>query len=210
MNLPRYNNFRVDLPPQLLPKWLIDLYTEILTDAGMIGLYAGNPIQCIMESLVGIDLPGLHLVLVEQQTKDVQKTGSITRFWPKGTNSMKVLDDNEMALTFRHIDGFHNYYMLREAINYMADDNAQSILDEVYKSIGNLTVTTQLSKNYQLVNIYQDMVYSNIDGNNFAYAKMASENTFTIRCKYIYYYSEYYYKGKCISKTLHTTQPASK
>ena len=209
MNIPRYNNFRVNLPPGLLPTWITDLYKEILKDDGLLGVYNGDPIQCVMESLVGIDLPGLHLVLVEQQRKDVQRTGSITQFWPKGANNMKVLDDNEMALTFRHIDGFHNYYMLRQAVQYMSDDNAQRLHGEVYKNIGDLMVTTQLSKNYKMVDVYQQVVYSAIDGNSFKYAQMATENTFTIRCKYVYYYSEFFYKGQSISKTLHTVQPTA-
>lgn len=202
MLIPRYNNFEVRLPELVIPHWLHDLYVDILRDADLLKVYAGSPASCISESLVGVHLPGIHMKLTEQTVKDMQGTGSIVRYWPKGMNNMRVLDDNEMALTFRHIDGFHNYYMLRQAITYMSDDNAQAAQGEVYKSIGNLVVTTQLSPNWSIKDIYQDVVYGALDGNEFAYASQASENTFTVRCKFTYYYSEYYCKGQCVSKRM--------
>lgn len=199
MNIPRYNRFKVVLPTTMLPHWLSDLYTDILRDAGLAKVYPTGPYDCINESILGIDIPGIHMKLVEQNKRLVDGVGSVTTYWPIGLNNIRVLDDNSMALTFRHIDGFLNYQMLRDAVAYMADDYAQNAQGEVFKNIGDVRVITQLTDNYAVHYTYQQVVYDAIDGNKFAYAQAASENTFTVRCKFMYYYADYFYKGKCIS-----------
>lgn len=203
MLIPRYNNFAVELPNTMLPQWCIDLWADILKDAGLAKVYNGNPNTAIQEGLVGIAAPGMHLKLTEQVHQDAQKTGSITTYYPKGVNNMRVLDDNEISLQFRHIDGFLTYYMLRDAIAYTSDDNAQRAQGETFKTIGDIAVKNLLTPNYFIRTVYQQVVYSSIDGNEFAYNKMASENTFNVRLKFTYYYSELWYKDKCISQRMY-------
>jgi hypothetical protein len=200
MLIPRYNNFSMLLPHNMLPKFLLDLYTDILRDADLLKNYPNGPSDALAESILGIDVPGIHVKLIEQQENDLQGTGSVTRLWPKGQNAMRMLDDNEMALTFRHIDGFLTYYMMRDAIKYMSDDNAQTAQGETFKKLGNLCLSNTMSPKYSRNTIFQGAIYSGIDGNKFSYSAMASENTFTVRCKFLYAYDEVYYDGKCISK----------
>lgn len=202
MRIPRFNNFKVTFPNQCLPEFMIDMYKDILRDDpdNLLKIYNGNPINCITESVVGIHLPGMHLKLVEQTKQDIQGTGSVIMYWPKGVNNMRVLDDNEMSFQFRHMDGLYNYFMLRGAVAYMADDNAQSAQGETFKTIGDLSLMVSMSKNWATRHVFTNVVYSAIDGTEFSYSNMASEQTFTVRAKFTYYYTEYWYKDKCISK----------
>lgn len=200
MNIPRYNQFRISLPVEILPHFIVDLYTDILRDAGLLKLYSGDVKNCLAEALVGIDLPGIHMTLVEQKSKDAGGTGYVYRYWPKGVNGMRVLDDNEFALTFRHIDGFLNYYMMRDAVEYMSNDTAQAAQGETFKQAGTVLFENRLTDNYSIVTEYQNIVFSAIDGNQFKYSEGANENTFTVRCKFTSYLSSYWYKGNCISK----------
>lgn len=200
MNIPRYNLFRISLPTEILPHFIVDLYTDILRDAGLLKLYSGDVKNCIAESLVGIDMPGIHVNLIEQKSRDTNGTSYVYRYWPKGVNAMRVLDDNEVALTFRHIDGFLNYYMMRDAVEYMSNDTAQSAQGEQFKSAGTVMLENQLTENYSIVTEFQNIVFSAIDGNSFKYSEGANENTFTVRCKFASYLSSYWYKNECISK----------
>ena len=99
-----------------------------------------------------------------------------------------------------HMDGLYNYFMLRGAVAYMADDNAQSAQGETFKTIGDLSLMVSMSKNWSTRHVFTNVVYSAIDGTEFSYSNMASEQTFTVRAKFTYYYTEYWYKDKCISK----------
>jgi hypothetical protein len=206
MLLARYNQFKITVPELILPKWCTELYTDILRDAGLIGTYI-TPFNAVTEGITGLDLPGLHINLVEQTKQAVSRNSSYTALWPKGTNAMRIIDDNEIALTIRHIDGFLTYHALAMAIEYMADDNAQTALGETYKSIGNIKFEQKITDNYTIVTDFCDCVYSAIDGTSFKYNLGASEQTFSVRLKYIQYMKSVYYKGKCITErtSRHTT-----
>lgn len=188
------------MPELIIPHYISDMYKEVLRDADLLPKVYKDPQQCIAESIAGLDMPGLHLQLVEQNRQDKYNKSYLTSYYPRGNNAMRVLDDNELALTFRHVDGFFNYFMLRDAVKFMSSDTWQAAQGEVYKAIGNLSLENMLTDNWSIVSVYKGVVYSAIDGNNFAYNKLASENQFTVRCKFVDYESSYYYKGKAVGK----------
>lgn len=207
MLIPRFNRFYLQLPSYFIPDWIRDLYTALLKDADLLGKVYDTPFTAIAESIVGIAMPGMHLVLVEQTNKDTQgravyatNSKSITSYYPRGLNNIRVLDDNEFALVFRHIDGFINYFMLRDAVKYMADDSWQSAQGETFKSLGDITLTNYLTDNWAIRTNYMQCVFSGIDGTEFAYAEMANEKTFTVRVKFVDYDTDYLYKGKTVER----------
>lgn len=202
MLIPRFNSFRIALPNMMIPNHLKALYDDILNDAGLLNVYSGNCINCITESVTGIQMPGMHLVLIEQTHQDANRRSAIKTYYAKGMNAIRQIDDNEIALTFRLVDGFHNYYLLDMAIAYSADDTAQHAIGETYKSIGDLQFRQQLSNNYELVRTYQTLVYSSIDAQEFAYNAGASEKTFTIRLKFVTYKAEMFKHGKSITENI--------
>lgn len=208
MHLPRYNRFRVSLPTGILPSFLFRRYDEIIADSGLAGVYVNGAKDCLAESLIGIDMPGLHMTLIEQKAKDPAKTGYVTRYWPKGVNGMRTLDDDELGLTFRHIDGFLNYYMLRDAIEYMSNDAAQLAIGEPFKALGTVMVENYLTDNFRVISEFGQCVFSSIDGNEFKYSLGASENSFTVRCKFTTFKSTYY-KGETVvgTQTYHRGNP---
>lgn len=200
MNIPRSNNFRIILPDNIIPTWVKRMYTDILRDAKLLSVYDGNPSNCIVESLTGFESPGKHVTLGEQKKQDASQTGYVTVFYPKGVNAMRTIADDEFALDFRHIDGYHNYHMLEQALLYMTDDFAQSSQSEAYKQLDPFYFEEHLTENWRIVNIYSRVVYKQIDGNSFKYADGPSEKTFTVRFKFSQFQSLYYYKDKLISQ----------
>lgn len=199
MLIPIYNSFRLVLPQNILPHFLIDLGKDMLRDAGLSKVYNNDPINCILESIAGASFPGMHLNLIEQKSADQTNTGSIARYWPKGMNALRSIDDDEFALTFRHINGFANYHLLYLAIEYVASDQMQQMQGEQYKSLLPFQTIQLLSKNYKLVKTYLGLTYKQIDGNEFKYASGVEENTFTIRFKFSQLKSDLYFKDKLIT-----------
>lgn len=199
MLIPRFNRFKIQLPTTIIPHWVHDLFVDILADANLLKVYASEPINCIAESLCGINMPGLHLKLIEQQHQDAAKRGSYTTYYPKGENAMKVIDDNELSLQFRLVDGFHNYNMVKQAVAYMANDNAQSMQGETYKQLGSISVEFELSPNYKQVTTYKHCVYSTLSDISVRFSQKAEESSFTVRIKFVEIEESFYYKGQCIS-----------
>lgn len=200
MNIPRYNRFRLILPELMLPNYIRDMYEHILKDADLIPKVYTKPVQCIAESITGVSVPGVHIKLVEQNRQDADKTAYVSSYWPKGNNAMRIIDDNELALTFRHVDGFFNYLMLRDAVQYMCDDGWQKEQGEIYKVIGDIVLENKLTDSWSVITTYKGVVYSSIDGNDFKYNKLASEESFSVRCKFTSFRSNYAYKGKDVSR----------
>lgn len=199
MLTPRFNKFSISLPDTILPHWVSDLFTDILKDAGLLRVY-NKPIDCIAESLCGLDLPGVHVKLLEQQHQDAQQSGSYTTYYPKGENAMKVIDDNELGLRFRMVDGFHNYNMLASAVAYMANDGAQLAQNETFKEIGSISIRIQLTDNYELVKTFSHCVFSSISNIGLQYQQRSEESSFDVRIKFVEISDFFYYKGQCITE----------
>jgi hypothetical protein len=200
MDIPVFNNFRLVLPQNILPHWLLDIYNDILKDAGLSKVYDGNPVNCITESIIGFNSPGKHLVIAEQMSQDTSKTNFAKKYYPKGLNAMRAISDDEFSLDFRHIRGFHNFHMLELAIMYMADDSAQKAQNETYKQLDSFLFIEPLTTNWKIVNTYSNIVYKDIDGNSFRYADGPNEKTFTVRFKFGRIKTEMYFKDKLISQ----------
>jgi hypothetical protein len=196
------------LPKEILPDWIAEVYEQVLTDLDLLGKVYDSAFAAINESITGIALPGMHLVLVEQTNKDTRtksvyatEQNSITNYYPRGLNNIRVLDDNEFALTFRLVDGFLNYYMLRDAVKYMADDRWQQQQGERYKFIGDIVLDSYLSDNWAIRTYYTKCVFSGIDGLDFNASEMANEKTFTVRIKFIDYDVAYLLNGKEVHRS---------
>lgn len=198
---PRYNLFDVNLPDYMVPHFLKDMFTDIMADNGLTKVYAGNPVNMLKEALTGISTPGMHLVLIEQKSQNQAKNSARSRYWAKGLNDLRHVDDEEIALTFRHIDYFLNYHMAHMSVAYMADDNAQALQGETFKNLGTMSIVQPMSKDFSIVWTYEDLVYSAIDGNEFAYAKTAEEGTFTIRLKFSGVRHQVFHKGVELTST---------
>lgn len=184
----------------MIPGWVNDLYKDILEDDGLLKLYNNMPVQCLAESVCSIGVPGAHLKLIEQTHPSANHAGDYKTYYPQGDNAMSIIDDNELAIQFRLIDGFHNYNMLYMALTYMGNDSAQSAQGETYKDIGTVVMEFELSPKWKLQRHFRYCVYSSINGNDFSFDKRAQEAGFTVRLKFTEHVDYLYCDGKCMSE----------
>lgn len=199
MLTPRFNKFSISLPSTIIPVWVHDLFVDVLKDDKLSTVY-NDPVDCIAESLCGLGLPGIHVKLLEQTHQDAQHQSSYTTYYPKGENAMKVIDDNELALQFRLVDGMHNYAMLSTAIAYMANDGAQLAQGETYKEIGSISVRMRMSDKFEVVKTFGHCVFSSISNISLKYNAKSEESSFDVRIKFVEIDDRYYFDGKCITE----------
>lgn len=189
MNTPRFNRQYCILPQRLIPNHIVKIYTDVLKDARLLKLYS-QPILCLQETLLGIDAPGLTLKLIEQTERAPNIVSTRPAFFPKNANASMTRPDDSLALVFRHIDGFHNYQMLKLAVNYSQSHLQQAINKEQFIDLGQLVVDYKLTDRYTMRDRYYGLVYESIDGFSSKFSSGVQTGTFTVNCKFTGYQSE--------------------
>jgi hypothetical protein len=189
MNTPRFNRQQCFLPQRLIPEHLNRVYKDILKDAGLLRLY-NAPLMCLQETLLGVGTPGIHLKLIEQTQRAGNGVSVKPMFFPKNANNSMTRPDNELKLTFRHIDGFHNYWMLFFAVNYSQNHLQQKQNNEQFIDLGKLAVDYFLTDNYTIRMIYTGLVYESIEGFDSKFSSAIAAQQFTVNCKFRGYQTE--------------------
>ena len=112
---PRTDLFMFHFPSDILPPEVKDKYREILNrEAGVIT----DPIDYLNESIMGVSLPGVGSVHIEQS--QVSHNGNFTE--PAhanhyiGTSNPLELIDKEFKVAMRLNQGLYNYFMMYETI----------------------------------------------------------------------------------------------
>jgi hypothetical protein len=194
MNTPRFNRQQCFLPQRLIPKHINDIYKEVLKDAKLLRLYT-SPLMCLQETLLGIGAPGINLKLIEQTQRGPNIVTTKPMFFPKNANASMTRPDNELKLTFRHIDGFHNYWMLFFAVNYTQNHLQQSLNNEQFIDLGKLAVDYFLTDKYTVRMIYSGVVYESIEGFDSKFSAKITPQQFTVNCKFTGYQTELWFEN---------------
>lgn len=113
---PRYDLYRFLLPVEFIPEELREKYDAFLAQRPAV---INRSIDFLNESIRGITFPGLSDLVVDQPQTSRNRLGRIE---PKHDNSTVTtgnpLDkiNREITITFRHTQGFLNYFLLFETI----------------------------------------------------------------------------------------------
>lgn len=113
---PRYDLFRFLLPIEFIPKEVRDKYDDILRKSQSV---ITSTIDLVNESIKGVTIPGLDDLTVDQQQISRRIGGGIE---PKHDNTTMTVGNpidkinKSITITFRHVSGFMNYFILFESI----------------------------------------------------------------------------------------------
>ncbi len=180
---PRFDTFRFAFPKELIPDEIYEKWYNLLNkyDKNVIR----EPIDIINESIQGIELKGLGDSTVEQAQN--YRNPHINRIEPssnvvyRSSKNPVSLIPNELTVTFRHTQGFYNYFLLFETWFYhYAKENRTDgftpfltleIVDEMGEVVNHIT--------------FSYPVFDSIDALNLSYDKIErSFTTFTCTFKY--------------------------
>lgn len=113
---PRKDMFRLLLPNDILPPEVKSKYAEMLNK--MPGVIT-SPIDYLNESIVGIEIPGINSVHIEQSQvsfgRGIEPHHQNTYI---STKNPLDLIDKDLKITFRMNQGLYNYFMLYETLFY--------------------------------------------------------------------------------------------
>lgn len=198
MLAPRFNRVRVLLPETMLPKHILVVYRHVLKNAGLLRLYKDNPINCLQESLTGIDGPGININLVEQTKRDPSGVATAKHYYPMNANSRMSAPNDSVTLAFRHIDGFHNYWMLFMAVNYIQNHIEQSRRNDTYLHVGDIHTINRLTEDFDIHMTLTRCVYDSIDGLSQNFGEAIKRGEFSVGLKFFEKHMTLWYKGRQI------------
>ncbi len=119
INNPHFNSFKMDLPPDFFKSAIIENYNEYLIAHKR---NITNISDLVNFSIQTVTLPSLGFEPIVQQKPlfgGTVETGHDT-VQPKE----KLLDDKTFVITFKHLDGFTNYFLMFEHyISYQQNKN---------------------------------------------------------------------------------------
>lgn len=117
---PRFDTFRFAFPKELIPDEIYQKWYDVLNkyDKNVIR----EPIDLINESIQSVEVGGVGESTIEQQ--QTYKNPHINRIEPNSKSTYRAsknavdLLPNELTVTFRHTQGFYNYFLLFESWFY--------------------------------------------------------------------------------------------
>ncbi len=117
---PRFDTFRFAFPKELIPDEIYQKWYDVLNkyDKNVIR----EPIDLINESIQSVEVGGVGESTIEQQ--QTYKNPHINRIEPNSKSTYRSsknavdLLPNELTVTFRHTQGFYNYFLLFESWFY--------------------------------------------------------------------------------------------
>lgn len=117
---PRFDTFRFAFPKELIPDEIYQKWYNVLNkyDKNVIR----EPIDIINESIQSVEVGGIGESTAEQQ--QTYKNPHINRIEPASKSTYRSsknpvdLLPNEITVTFRHMQGFYNYFLLFETWFY--------------------------------------------------------------------------------------------
>lgn len=139
----RNNLFEFSFPRNFIPKEISDKYKPYLNR--MPGSIIEEPIDFINYSIQSVNLPGMGFEPVSQ----AQYPGRNV-VW-RDTKPTQELFQKEMTVNFQLLDGYINYWIMLEVLNYYYRfDNGQKFIDNLnlrmLDSEGNMLVTARLKR----------------------------------------------------------------
>jgi hypothetical protein len=139
----RNNLFEFHFPKTFMPKKISDKYRGYLNRIP--GNVIEEPLDFINYTIQGVNLPGMGFDAVEQD----QKPGRKVQF--RNTLPTQELFQKELTVTLQLVDGFVNYWMMLEILNYYyAFDTKEPFLDDLNMRMldgeGNSIVTARLKR----------------------------------------------------------------
>jgi len=144
----RNNLFEFHFPKTFMPNAISDKYKPYLNRIP--GNVIENPLDFINYTIQGVNLPGMGFDAVEQD----QKTGRKIQW--RSTIPTQELFSKELTVTFQLVDGYINYWMMLEILNYyykfetrepFIDDLNIRMLDSEGHSIVTARIIRPLIKN---------------------------------------------------------------
>lgn len=114
---PRSDLFRIMLPKELIPKEIYEKWYNIINSVDK--NFFRNPEDIINESIQSVELTGISEGGIEQeQPARNSLTGRVEPIhkttYRATTNPLDQMS-NELTITFRHTQGFYNYFLLFES-----------------------------------------------------------------------------------------------
>ena len=120
----RDNLFEFHFPKTFMPKPIAEKYKPYLNRIP--GNVIEEPLDFINYTIQSVNLPGMGYDAVEQQ----QKPGRNIQF--RSTLPTQELFEKELTVTFQLVDGYINYWMMLEILNYYyAFDTREPFLDDL-------------------------------------------------------------------------------
>lgn len=187
----RQDLFKCTLPKEFIPEEIDKKYSKIVTEAKS---FIMTPIEFLNETIQGIDILGFtQAAMIQQQTgigtfASSPSTIEANRFlhttsdvsYRSETNPLNLIDKT-LRVTFRHVVGFTNYFMLLESfwVMYRRDTKyselPQYITIDIFNEIGS-TVSRIL---------IEDPIIDGIDMLSLNYTNpVAASQTFNVEMKY--------------------------
>lgn len=120
----RNNTFQFGFPKTFMPKEIADKYRQYLNR--LPGNIIEEPLDFLNYTIQSINLPGMGFDAVEQQ----QKPGRNIQF--RSTIPTQELFQKEFNITFQLVDGYINYWMMLDLLNYYYSfENKQPYIDDL-------------------------------------------------------------------------------
>ena len=186
---PRFDLFRFNLPKEFLPREVEDKWLPLFrANPGVVT----TPIDYLNESIVGISLPGINDLNIDQ---DQTSTNSIVRANNTSSGSLGRINvepvhpntyktptnplaniDREFKVNFRLNQGLYNYFMIYESIFYRmckpSDyEGGEDFSIDILNEIGECVITIKLHQCH----------IGGIEGLDFSYDKYEREtNNFEV------------------------------
>lgn len=119
----RNNTFQFNFPRTFMPKEISDKYKGYINKLPTV---IDDPLDFLNYTIQSVNLPGMGFDAVEQQ----QKPGRDIQF--RSTVPTQELFDKELNITFQLVDGYINYWMMLDILNYYYNfDNKNPYIDDL-------------------------------------------------------------------------------
>lgn len=118
---PRFDLFSFKFPVNFIPQELNEKYFEIMNKNNK--NFISNPLDMLNESLNGISFPGLSNTTVIQNIgfrRGDLMTSTSEKTFNNPTNPLNFIDKT-ITMSFRHMQGFLNYFLLYEIFLWKKD-----------------------------------------------------------------------------------------
>lgn len=180
---PRFDTFRFALPKELVPDEIYQKWYDVLNryDKNVIR----EPIDIINESIQSVEVGGTGDSTIEQNqtyhnpnTKRIEPHSKVT--YRSSKNPVDLIP-NELTITFRHTQGFYNYFLLFESwfYHYAKENTEDGFVPFLY-----IEIMDEMGEVVDHVS-FSHPVFDSIDSLQLSYNKTdRSFETFTCKFKY--------------------------
>ncbi|WIC41406.1 hypothetical protein MA9V1_142 [Chryseobacterium phage MA9V-1] len=162
-NNPNKTSWKVFLPPNLLPNTLNEDLSQYFFNEATLP-YRNVLEGCFEAQITGYEIPELGVEAVTQMTYPGGQVSQLPAIF-----THEAYGDNRVALTFKCMDGYFNYFLARYAFLIYTNPKTNSDKNKTGQ-IGDLIITfnTQGSL-FQYTVVYRQVVWVSVDGKNFSY-----------------------------------------